>query len=71
MDAPCSASIFLIHNIDGNLHAGALGVGADHSPDLLGDAALAADDLAHVVGGDAQLQRQFLITLNFRNGDSG
>ncbi len=36
---------FSVHDIHGNLDAGALGIGADHSPDLLGDAALAADDL--------------------------
>lgn len=49
-----------IYNIYGNLLAGALGIGPDDSPDLLGDAALPADDLSHVVGGDAQLQRQLL-----------
>lgn len=52
-----------IYNIYGNLLAGALGIGPDDSPDLLGDAALPADDLSHVVGGDAQLQRQLLGTL--------
>ena len=60
---------FSINNIDGNLHAGTLGIGADDSPDLLCDATLTADDLAHVVGGDTQLQRQLLIALHLRDGD--
>ena len=47
----------------------ALGDGLDNGADLLGNAALTADDLAHVVGGDAQLQRQFLIALDLRDGD--
>ena len=58
-----------IYNIYGNLLAGALGIGPDDSPDLLGDAALPADDLSHVVGGDAQLQRQLLGTLHLSDRD--
>ena len=47
-----------------------LGVRPDHGPDLLGDAALTADHLPHIIRGDAQLQRQFLIALNLRHGDA-
>ena len=49
--------------------AGALGAGTDQRPDLLGNTALTADDLTHVVGGDTQLQRQLLIALDLRNRD--
>ena len=45
-----------VYNIDGNLGSGALGIGAYHSADLLGDATLAADHLAHVLRGHAQFQ---------------
>ena len=40
-----------VYNIDGNLGAGTLGIGTHHGADLLGDAALATDHLAHVLGG--------------------
>ena len=63
IEAAQRAASISINNIDGNLHAGTLGIGADDSPDLLCDATLTADDLAHVVGGDTQLQRQLLIAM--------
>ena len=59
----------LVHNVDGNLHAGALSIGPDHSPNLFGDAALTANDLPHVVGSDAQFQCQLLVAWDLRNGD--
>ena len=38
-------------------------MGADNSADLFGNAALAADDLAHIVRRDTQLQRQLVLSL--------
>ena len=61
--------LLLVYNIDRNLLSGALGLRTDQGPDLLGNSTLTADHLTHVVGGDTQLQRQFLIALNLRNGD--
>ena len=55
----CGGSSFSsINDIHRNLGAGALGIGTHHSADLLGDAALTADDLTHVLRGHTQLQRQ-------------
>ena len=59
----------LIYDINGNLDAGALGIGADQSPDLLGNTTLTADDLTHILRGNAQLQRQFLIAFHLSDGD--
>lgn len=39
-----------VHDIHGCLDACALGIGAHDRADLLGDAALAADDLTHILG---------------------
>ena len=50
----------LVYNIHRSLHAGALCVGADQGTDLLGDAALTADDPAHILRGHTQLQRQLI-----------
>ena len=44
--------------------------GTHHSADLLGDAALTADDLPHVLRGDAQLQRQLLVALDLGDRDA-
>ena len=58
-----------VHNIHGCLDACALGIGAHDRADLLGDAALAADDLTHILGGNAQLQRQLVAVLDLGHGD--
>ena len=50
----------LVYNIHRSLHAGALCVGADQGTDLLGNAALTADDPAHILRGHTQLQRQLI-----------
>ena len=48
IEAAQRAASISINNIDGNLHAGTLGIGADDSPDLLCDATLTADDFAGI-----------------------
>ena len=56
-----SLCAFLVNNIYRDLLTHALGAGADQGPDLLGNAALTADHLAHVLRGDTQLQRHLLV----------
>ena len=40
-------SLLLVYNIDRNLDAGTLSIGADHGPNLLCNTTLTANDLAH------------------------
>ncbi len=49
--------------------AGPLGHGADQGADLFGDAALAADHLAGVLRGDAQLQNGLAVGLDLIDRD--
>ena len=55
----------LIDNFDRDLHAVALGDSLDDGTDFFGDAALTADNLAHVLRGDPELQHQALLIGNF------
>ena len=64
-----SGVIPLIANIHRNFYACALGVGADEGADLLGDTTLTTNDLTHILGGNAQLQRQLVAALNFGHSD--
>ena len=58
----------LINDLDGNLLPIALGNGLDDGADVLGNAALTADHLAHILGGHPQLQDSRL-ALHLSNGD--
>lgn len=58
-----------VYDVDRHLYAGALSIGTDDRADLLGNAALTADDLAHIVRCDAQLQRKLVRALLLRDGD--
>ena len=49
-------SFFSIHDLYGHLFAGALGDRLDDRADFLGNSALTADHLAHVLRCDPQLQ---------------
>ena len=65
----CTKGPASVYNIDRNSPARALGAGADQRPNLHGNAALASDNLPHILRGDAELQCQLLLPLNLRDGD--
>mgnify|MGYP006957279955 CR=1 FL=1 len=58
-----------VYDVDRHLYAGALSIGPDDRADLLGNTTLTANDLAHIVRCDAQLQRKLVRALLLRDGD--
>ena len=55
----------LIHDLDRDLFAGALGYSLNNGTDLLGDPSLAADHFTHVPFGNMEFQ--YLAVLFFRS----